>query len=119
MTDLVSAYLRRAVPPEIEHLLHTPDGRRALTRDEPLLFALVYLARHLRGDETGGQITLSQVHLDWCRMAQRWRTMPEVPAAQRDALIAPRSMGKSTWWFLLLPMWAAAHRHVRFAAAFS
>ncbi|WP_020135058.1 LAGLIDADG family homing endonuclease [Streptomyces sp. 351MFTsu5.1] len=25
----------------------------------------------------------------------------------------------STWWFLILPMWAAAHGHVRFAAAFA
>jgi phage terminase large subunit-like protein len=28
-------------------------------------------------------------------------------------------MGKSTWWFLILPTWAAAHGHVKFAAAFA
>lgn len=116
---LVERYLARVVPPELEPLLHTPDGRRALTRDEPLLFALVYLGRHLRSDETQGRTTLSTVHLDWCARAQRWRTRPSAPAEQRDAYVAPRSMGKSTWWFLLLPMWAAAHGHASFVAAFS
>lgn len=116
---LAEAYLARVVPPELEPLLHTSEGRRALTQDEPLLFALLYLTRHLKSPDTGGQITLSQVHLDWCRQAQRWTTRPSAPAEQRDAYIAPRSMGKSTWWFLALPMWAAAHGHSSFVAAMS
>ncbi|MBK6874000.1 MAG: hypothetical protein IPG94_22270 [Kineosporiaceae bacterium] len=118
LMGLAEAYLARVVPPELEPLLHTSEGRRALTQDEPLLFALLYLTRHLKSPDTGGQITLSQVHLDWCRQAQ-WMTRPSAPAEQRDAYIAPRSMGKSTWWFLALPMWAAAHGHSSFVAAMS
>lgn len=94
--SLAERYLARVVPPSLEPLLHTPEGRRALTQHEPLLFALVYLTRHLKSPDTGGLITLSSVHLDWCAQARRWMTRPTTPAAQRDAYVAPRSMGSST-----------------------
>ncbi|WP_030168972.1 hypothetical protein [Streptomyces sp. NRRL S-813] len=98
-------------------LLADPEGRRTLTRLDPMLFALVYLRHHLRDAE--GLITFGDAHLDWCRAARRWVRPPTAPGENRDAYIAPRNMGKSTWWFLILPMWAAAHGHVRFAAAFA
>lgn len=98
-------------------LLGDPQGRRILTRLDPMLFALVYLRHHLRDAE--GRITFGDAHLDWCRAARRWVRPPVGPGENRDAYIAPRNMGKSTWWFLILPMWAAAHGHVRFAAAFA
>ncbi|MET9517426.1 hypothetical protein [Streptomyces sp. NPDC002994] len=100
-----------------ERLLATPEGRRTLTRLDPLLFALVYVRHHLRDSEK--QITFGDAHLDWCRAARAWIRPVTGPAEQRDAYIAPRNMGKSTWWFLLLPLWAAAHGHVKFAAAFA
>ncbi|MFD1309745.1 hypothetical protein [Streptomyces kaempferi] len=100
-----------------ERLLADPEGRRTLTRLDPLLFALVYLRHHLK--DADGHITFGDAHLDWCRAGRRWVRPPTEPAAERDAYIAPRNTGKSTWWFLLLPMWAAAHGHVRFAAAFA
>ncbi len=37
----------------------------------------------------------------------------------RHAWIAPRESGKSQWLFKILPLWAAAHEHVKFIAAFS
>ena len=37
--------------------------RRRATRDDPMLFALVYLSRHLVDPESG-KITLSDVHLE-------------------------------------------------------
>ena len=37
----------------------TPAGRRELTRDDPLLFALLYLGRHLRGRETNDRVTFA------------------------------------------------------------
>jgi phage terminase large subunit-like protein len=92
--------------------------RRRLTRDDPMLFALVYLGRHLTDDGTG-RITLSDVHKAWAKTAKKWAQRQTRPARSRRAEIAPREMGKTTWWFLLLPMWAAAHGHVRFAAAFA
>ena len=93
--------------------------RKAATRHDPLMFALIYLGRHLKGDATGGKVTLSEVHLAWAEAAKSWMTPADTPQADRHAEIAPREMGKSTWWFLLLPMWAAAHGWVRFAAAFA
>lgn len=98
-------------------MLATPEGRRILTRLDPLLFAVVYLRHHLK--DTAGQITFGDAHLDWCRAGRRWVRPPSRPAEQRDAYIAPRNTGKSTWWFLILPLWAAAHGHVKFAAAFA
>lgn len=98
-------------------LLADPEGRRTLTRLDPLLFALTYLRHHLKDAE--GRITFGDAHLDWCRAGLRWVRPPSRPAEQRDAWIAPRNTGKTTWWFLILPMWAAAHGHVQFAAAFA
>lgn len=91
--------------------------RRRATRDDPMLFALVYLSRHLVDPESG-KVTLSDVHLEWSESAKSWM-LPSEPAADRRAEVAPREMGKSTWHFLILPMWAAAHAHVRFVAAFA
>ena len=98
-------------------LLATPEGRRTLARLSPLLFAVIYLRHHLR--DSDGKITFGDAHLDWCRAARAWIRPVTEPAQQRDAYIAPRNMGKSTWWFLILPLWAAAHGHVKFAAAFA
>ena len=92
--------------------------RVEMTRDDPVLFALVYLRRHLV-DPASGRVTLSDVHLAWAETAKTWITPQREPFADRRAEVAPREMGKSTWWFLLLPMWAAAHGHARFAAAFA
>ncbi|MFI5687891.1 hypothetical protein [Streptomyces sp. NPDC051636] len=107
------AYLAQFDP----RLLADPEGRRILTRLDPLLFALVYLRHHLK--DADGRISFGDAHLDWCRAGRRWVRPPSGPAEERDAYIAPRNTGKSTWWFLLLPMWAAAHGHVKFVAAFA
>lgn len=96
----------------------TPQGRANrihYTRDSPMLFALVYLAKHLRDKETS-ETSFADPHLEWIDNARGWATDVE-PA--RDAYVAPRETGKSTWWFLVLPMWAAAHGHKRFVAAFA
>lgn len=94
--------------------------RLAATKKDPLLFAVLYLPHHLRGEETDGAITLSEAHLDWIRLAESWiHPLSTEPSAERDAFVAPRGMGKSTWFFLVFPLWAAAHGHVRFAAAFA
>jgi phage terminase large subunit-like protein len=97
---------------------HLAEHRRARTRNDPALFALVYLSRHLE-DPATGRVTLSDVHAAWAKSAKAWRKRSPEPMADRRAEVAPREMGKSTWWFLLLPMWAAAHGWVRFAAAFA
>lgn len=101
-----------------EHL-KTAKGRIALTKYDPLLFAVVYLSKHLRGPETGDAITFNDMHLDLFRQALLWTEKTKEPRGDRDAYIAPRESGKSTLLFLVLPMWAAAHGHVKFIAAFA
>ena len=98
-------------------LLTFPEGRRELTKNDPLLFALIYLPHHLKNAQD--EITLSEFHWDLCEYGKNWINKPTTPKQYRDAFIAPRECGKSTWIFLLLPMWAAAHNHVKFIAAFS
>jgi phage terminase large subunit-like protein len=93
--------------------------RSTLTANDPMLFALIYFRHHLAGKETADRITFSDFHLDLCRQRERWWRKLDTPQAIRDAYVAPRGTGKSTWLFLILPMWAAAHEHRKFAAAFA
>src|SRR5690606_27788834 len=51
-------------------------------------------------------------------LARTWIRKP-VSKESRHAFIAPRGGGKSSWAFKILILWAGAHRHVKFAAAFS
>jgi hypothetical protein len=104
-----------------ERLLTLPEGRRVLTELDPLLFALVYLPHHLHGPETGDAISFSEAHFEWCELAKRYIRPINTfePGDLRDAIIAPRGLGKSTWWFLVFPMWMAAHGHRSFLAAFA
>lgn len=113
MTDLRTARLKG-----LGQFLATPETRRALTKRRPDLFALIYFPRHLRDKETG-RITFAEVHDEWCDLALSWADGLGGLMENRDAFIAPRETGKSTWWFLILPMWAAAHGYVQFAAAFA
>ncbi len=110
----------------IEYMKQFPEvgltraaGRRNLTRFNPLLFALIYFRHHLASDATFGEITFSDFHLESCHLALDWARPMTKPKQYRHALVAPRETGKSTWWFLILPMWAAAHGHVKFLAAYS
>lgn len=90
--------------------------RRTVVEDDPLRFALLYLPHHLKDEH--GRVTISEVHEEWITYAHEWGT-PAAPGEERDAFVAPREMGKSTWFFLLLPLWAAATGRVKFAAAFA
>jgi hypothetical protein len=100
-------------------MLAVPECRRILTRNDPLLFAWVYLRDHLRSEETGNQVTIGDMHLAWAREARRWLEPVIQPSEHRSAEIAPRNTGKTTWWFLIIPMWLAAHGHSEFIAAFA
>ena len=78
----------------------------------------MYFAHHLE-DPATGEITFSEIHYDWARIAMRWQHPVVEPMEDRNAIIAPRSAGKSTWWFLILPLWAAANGYKKFAVAFA
>lgn len=99
-------------------LIKSSEGRRVITKMDPLLFALVYFPHHLRSDATDDEITLAKFHVDLIEDAKRWAVKTNSQStSKRDAYIAPRECGKSTWFFLILPMWAAAHGHIKFTVA--
>jgi hypothetical protein len=96
-----------------------PHDRMILTRDDPLLFALVYLIHHLHSPETKDRLSFADFHRDLLEHAKKWVKHSTEPRQYRDCYVAPRGCGKSTWLFTILPIWAAAHGHVKFIAAFS
>jgi hypothetical protein len=111
----LDAYLCQFDP----RMLEIPECRRELCRYEPLLYALLYLPHHLRGSEDGARITLSEFHIELAEAAKRWALPTMEPRADRDAYVCPREAGKSTWLFLILPLWAASFGHKKFIGAFA
>lgn len=106
---------------EVEPLFHSgmessSKHRREWTRSSPLRFALTYLDHHLvLQDSNPPLVTFNEMHLALCRAAKRWQE----PKRWREAWVAPRGAAKSTWAFLVLPLWALAHRHRSYFMAFS
>jgi hypothetical protein len=97
-----------------------PEARAAATVMDPLLWAVLYHADHLKGPSTGDLISLSEFHLEVCRWGASVLTLQGTRMRElRDAFIAPRESGKSTWLFLIVVLWAAAHEHTRFTVAFA
>lgn len=94
---------------------HSPAYRRAVTQNDPVRFALTYLPHHLASPLTGGTISFCPLHIGMAKIGRSW--ISENP--RRDAVIAPRSAGKSFWAFLALPLWAMAHRHRHYVVAFA
>lgn len=90
------------------------EKRREITRNDPLLFALLYLPSYLC-DEVTGAMSLSDLHLDLCDRARHWVK----PVRDRSAWAAHRDAGKTVWLFLVLPLWALAHGHRTFYLALS
>ncbi len=64
-------------------LLSFSEGRRELTKYDPMLFALVYLPHHLQNAQ--GEITLSEFHVDLAEYGKSWIHKPERPKENRDA----------------------------------
>src|SRR5438874_65802 len=70
------------------------DYRRAITRHDPLLFAVTYFGRALR-DQDSGLMSFCGFHLDAFAEAQAWpRRQP-----RRSAWVAPRRTGKSVLFY--------------------
>lgn len=98
-------------------LLDSGEGRRALAETDPMMFALIYLSHHLKDDE--GKITFGEHHFQWFEHAKKWMDPAPGFREYRDAYLAPRASGKSTFWFLILPLWWAAYGYSTFLAAFA
>lgn len=92
-----------------------PAWRRHVTRTCPVRFALLYLPHLIRSPETRNRISLNPLHLAMAESAKAWT----VPGRHRDAWIAPRGSGKTSWAYGVLPLWALAHQHRAFFLAFS
>jgi hypothetical protein len=110
--------------------LDSTAGRREATRYDPFLWALLYVPHYLVLDspnaltrsgipDSHGGITLCQFHVDLFIAGEEWAFPASTTRQDRDCYIAPRGAGKSTLVFTILPLWAAAHGHQRFIAAFS
>lgn len=98
-------------------LLSCSEGRRLLTRLDPMAFGLIYFPHHLTAKN--GSISFADPHLDWYRLARTWVRPVRRPKEWRHAFVAPRHTGKTTIWYLVIPAWAAAHGWAEFVAAFS
>lgn len=101
----------------LDFVLSTPALRAELCREDPLLFAWVYLRRHLTAQD--GTVSFAAPHLEWAELARDWIKPPSGIASWRHAFVAPRETGKSTWWFLAIPLWSLAYNHAGFVAAFA
>lgn len=112
----VAEYLRSIDPAHIELLLQDSECRRQLTRFDPLLFAIIYFAKSITDED--GVMSFAEMHFELCRLALTW-TERHDPMDNRHAALAPRHAGKSSWLFKILPLWALAHGHVKFMAAFT
>jgi phage terminase large subunit-like protein len=110
-------YLARLNNPLLDHAHY----RRLYCQYDPLLFALIYLERHLISDETGGKdIHLSQLHLDMAEHAKAMVRNDCGPAEERHVFVAARDSGKSTWACQpIIVLWAMAFRHKEVIACFT
>lgn len=103
--------------------LEDSDFRKAITKNDPLMFAVIYLDHHLFEKDMGqtlADVSLCDFHLDLIAYSKRL-TKPISslrPKEMRNTFIAPRQSGKSTWIFTIIPLWLAAHGHKKFIAAF-
>ena len=106
---------RKLAPLNTNAVEHSPEYRRMITASDCLLFALTYLPHHLRSAETGGRLSLCPFHVDTAARALQWARDDLGPdAAPHEAEIAPRGCGKTSWAFLIRPLWALAHGHKSF-----
>lgn len=102
-----------------EALATSPEYRRAVCARDPIRFAILYMTDTIRDADTG-EITFSQVHEEWADIAKGWdRTGPRVSRSNRHMFVAPRKTGKTSWWYLILPMWWAAYGYSKFTVAYA
>lgn len=92
--------------------------RRERCRADVMMWALTYFTEHLTSPDTGGLVSLSDFHVDSAKAALQWARTDLGPAELRRAWVAARSSGKSSWWNLIMPLWALAYQHRDFIVVF-
>jgi phage terminase large subunit-like protein len=98
---------------------YSSDYRRAIAATDPLVFALLYFIDHLQSPETKGRVSLNDFHIEIADAAKAWIRQDFLPMELRECWVAPRGVGKSTWMFLILPVWAAAYGWRGFISMFA
>jgi hypothetical protein len=113
----LDSYLDAALP-KAEYVLY-PDFRIALTRNNPLLFAWIYMKHRLISEDTGDAVTFSDFHLAMYHWAAvEWTQPLGEPKKFRDLWLGPRNIGKSTTLEIEM-LWALCHGWAKFVAIFS
>jgi phage terminase large subunit-like protein len=109
-------FSREVAPLHTPAIDTSPDYRRRVTRGSLLRFMYVYLPHHLKMQGSSPPVcSFNPMQLAFCRAAKQWI----MPVGWREAWIAPRGAGKSTYAFLGAPLWALAHGHRSYFMAFS
>jgi hypothetical protein len=102
-----------------EALATSPEYRRAVCARDPIRFAFIYFPETIRDRDTE-EITFSPVHEEWAEIAKSWdKDGPRESRANRHMFVAPRKTGKTSWWYLILPMWWAAYGYSKFTVAYA
>jgi len=116
---VLRAELDRALVEWAPHL-HDAEGRRGFGSISPAHFALIYLPHWLRSPETDDRITFAATHAEWNVQAMELGLHPPTqPGQERHLFVAPRALGKTSWWFGIIPLWLAATNRRQFIAAFA
>jgi phage terminase large subunit-like protein len=109
--------------PELVNDSRAIAWRRRLCTTSPVLFALYYLSHHLLlpDPDTDGALvcSLSEFHVELAMAAKRWMRRDIRAKEVRDAWVAPRGAGKTSWQFLILTLWAMAYGHRKFIVVYS
>lgn len=83
--------------------------RIRICRREPMIFALVYLRHHMSSEETGNKRSINPLHIFLAEHAATYWPFPLKPKECRVCVVAPRDSGKTTWNYLILPLWGGAY----------
>ena len=84
--------------------------RIRICRREPMIFALVYLRHHMESEETQHKRSVNPLHIFLAEHAATYWPFALKPKECRVAVVAPRDSGKTTWAYLILPLWGGAYR---------
>jgi phage terminase large subunit-like protein len=114
ITDLAGS------PESFVKLCSNSEGRKFLTRNNALAFALIYFMPKI--SHGIGRVSFADFHLETYRtMSLEWVKDKDRsgPRGQRDAYQCPRAMGKTSTLIDIGVTWSAAHQHHKFVMLFS
>lgn len=112
----VERYVARMREP---HMATSREFRHEVCRMNPIMFGLYYLRKRMTLKGARPVHALSEFHVEIAASARRWAVPNLREAEVRDAWVQPRKAAKTTWLFLVLPLWAMAYRHREYIAMYS